>query len=95
MKTVTLTKDLRPWRAGDDIHVEDDVAKSLIASKEAKSMRPFSPTGYQTREMSADENAGRQNYRIKAVESGFRAFSAKLAVSLAAPSLPKKQKAKA
>ena len=43
MKTVTLTRDMRPWRDGDDIHVPDDVAGTLIAAGEARDARPFPP----------------------------------------------------
>ncbi|NSX96151.1 hypothetical protein [Agrobacterium vitis] len=86
-----MTADLRPWRAGDEIHVEDDLALKLIGTKEAKNMRPFRPQGYQTKVMSPEEGQGSQNYRVKAVASGFRDFSAKLSGKM--PSSKKKAKA--
>ena len=44
MKSIDLLTDLRPWHAGDTIHVEDDVAQRLVDAKEAENMRPFQPT---------------------------------------------------
>lgn len=41
MVTVTLTKDMRPWREGDDVHLADDAARRLIDSGEAKDPRTF------------------------------------------------------
>ncbi|MGV2188765.1 hypothetical protein ACQZ4Q_08115 [Agrobacterium vitis] len=65
MKTVTLTADLRPWRAGDDIHVEDDLAKRLVSSGEAKDMRPFQPAAsYETKVVEAEPAKAR--YKTKA-----------------------------
>lgn len=48
--TVTLTTDVRPWRAGDDIHVEKGLAEMLVERKEAVNLRPFAGVeGYQTK----------------------------------------------
>lgn len=43
MKTVDLTCDMRPWRAGDAIHLEDELADRLVATGEAENPRPFPP----------------------------------------------------
>lgn len=45
MKTVDLTKDMRPWREGDAVHLRDSLARELIKNGEAKNLRPFDPTG--------------------------------------------------
>jgi hypothetical protein len=45
MKTVDLTTDMRPWRAGDAVHVPSSVARDLVKNGEAKNLRPFDPTG--------------------------------------------------
>ena len=47
MKTVTLKHDLRPWRAGDDLHLEDALAEALVAAGDAENLRPFAPMGYE------------------------------------------------
>ncbi len=47
MMTVTLKNDMRPWRAGDDIHVSDALADALIAAGDAGDLRPFRPMGYE------------------------------------------------
>lgn len=41
MQTVTLTRDMRPWREGDSVPLPDDVAEALLATGEAKDARPF------------------------------------------------------
>lgn len=41
MKTVDLTRDMRPWRAGDSVHLPDDLAASLVSNGEAQNLRPF------------------------------------------------------
>ncbi len=41
MMTVTLNQDVRPWRAGDDVHLPDEAADALVASGEAGNKRPF------------------------------------------------------
>jgi hypothetical protein len=43
MRVVTLKRDMRPWRAGQDAVLPDDVAAKLIASGEATNQRPFPP----------------------------------------------------
>jgi hypothetical protein len=43
MLTVTLTKDMRPWRAGDEVPLPDALAEQLVAAGEATGARPFSP----------------------------------------------------
>lgn len=43
MKIVTLTRDMRPQRAGEDMVLPDDIAAKVIASGEAKNPRPFPP----------------------------------------------------
>lgn len=43
MRVVTMTRDLRPWRAGEDAFLPDEVAARLIESGDAKHMRPFPP----------------------------------------------------
>ncbi len=39
--TVTLLYDMRPWRAGDDIHVPQELADALLRNGEARDLRPF------------------------------------------------------
>lgn len=64
MFTVTLTQDVRPWRAGDDVHLPETVAKTLIDTGEAKDMRPFKPTPeYEDRAMQPGN--GRRGYKTK------------------------------
>ena len=41
MVTVTLTKDMRPWREGDPIHVSDTLARKLVDEGSAKDPRTF------------------------------------------------------
>lgn len=41
LKTVTLTQDMRPWRRGDDIHVDAALADALVKKGEAANPRPF------------------------------------------------------
>ena len=43
MKLVELTRDLRPWRAGDSALVPDAVADAMVKTGEAQSARPFPP----------------------------------------------------
>lgn len=43
MKTVDLTRDLRPWRQGDSVPLPDDLADRLVASGEARNPRPWPP----------------------------------------------------
>lgn len=61
MKTVTLTQDLRPWRAGDDVHLEDEVAARLVASGEAENLRAFRPA----KQRSMQAGSGPQGYHTK------------------------------
>ncbi len=43
MKIVTLTRDMRPWRAGDRPVIPDAVAERLVANGDATDPRPFPP----------------------------------------------------
>lgn len=43
MKTVTFTRDMRPWRKGDAVPVPDELADKLVASGEAENPQPFPP----------------------------------------------------
>ncbi len=43
MKLVELTRDLRPWCAGDSALVPDAVADAMVKAGEAQSARPFPP----------------------------------------------------
>ena len=46
--TVTLTQDVRPWRAGDKVHVEKGLADLLIERGEATDKETFQ-TEYMTK----------------------------------------------
>ena len=48
MKLVELTRDLRPWRAGDSALVPDMVADARMKAGEAHNARPFPPTAEAT-----------------------------------------------
>ncbi|ANM12052.1 hypothetical protein [Rhizobium sp. N324] len=65
MKTVTLTQDMRPWRDGDDIHVDDKLARSLVENGEAKDLRPFNPAGEKYEDRSMRAGGGKQGYKTK------------------------------
>jgi hypothetical protein len=41
MKIVTLTRDMRPWRAGDRPVVPDVLAEALITAGDAKDPQSF------------------------------------------------------
>lgn len=43
MRIVTLARDMRPHRAGDDRVLPDELAAALIASGDARDSRPFPP----------------------------------------------------
>jgi len=43
MLTVRLTRDMRPWRAGDTPPLPDDLARQLVAAGEAEDPRPYPP----------------------------------------------------
>ncbi len=43
MRIVQLTRDLRPWRKGEDAVLPDDLASRLLKSGEATNARPFPP----------------------------------------------------
>ena len=43
MLQVDLTRDLRPWRAGDSPVLQDDVARKLVETGEATNPRPWPP----------------------------------------------------
>ncbi len=43
MRIVTMTRDLRPWRSGEDAFVPDELAEKLIEAGDAKDSRPFPP----------------------------------------------------
>ncbi|MDO1582425.1 hypothetical protein [Rhizobium oryzicola] len=66
MKTVTLTQDLRPWRAGDDVHLEDVVAQQLVDNGEAENLRPFAPLGVPIEDRAMKPGDGKRGYRTKA-----------------------------
>lgn len=41
LTTVTLTRDLRPWRKGDHIHISPALADALVKKGDASNPRPF------------------------------------------------------
>lgn len=43
MKIVKLTKDLHPWREGQDAVLPDELATQVLKSGEATDPRPFPP----------------------------------------------------
>lgn len=43
MRMVKLTKDMRPWRAGDKVPLATDLADKLILSGEASDAGPWPP----------------------------------------------------
>jgi hypothetical protein len=43
MKIVKLTRDMRPWREGQDAVLPDDLADKLVKAGDAKDSRPFPP----------------------------------------------------
>ena len=43
MKLVELTRDLRPWRAGDSALVPDAVVDAMVNVGDAHNARPFPP----------------------------------------------------
>ncbi|HZP88650.1 MAG TPA: hypothetical protein VFB54_17710 [Burkholderiales bacterium] len=43
MKIVTLTRDMRPWRKGQDAVLSDELAKKLLKDGDAQNERPFPP----------------------------------------------------
>jgi hypothetical protein len=43
MKLVELTRDMRPWRAGDSALVSDALADAMVKAGEAHNARPFPP----------------------------------------------------
>ena len=43
MKLVELTRDLRPWRAGDSALVPDAVADAMVKAGDGHNARPFPP----------------------------------------------------
>lgn len=45
MRAVTMTKDMRPWRAGDRVPLPDDVADRLVSSGEASDPGPWPGSG--------------------------------------------------
>lgn len=51
MRAVTMTKDMRPWRAGDRIPLPDDVADRLVASGDASDPSPWPGDGAPFTEM--------------------------------------------
>jgi hypothetical protein len=44
MKIVKLTRDMRPWRAGDDAVLPDELAEKLLKLGEAQDPRPYPPS---------------------------------------------------
>lgn len=69
MYSVTLTNDVRPWRAGDTVHVPEGAADALINSGDGKDKRPFRPDGqvYEDRTMTAGD--GRKGYKTKGAQA--------------------------
>lgn len=65
MMTVTLNQDLRPWRAGDAIHIDDDLARKLVADGEARDMRPFNPSGQSYEDRAMRPGEGKRGYKTK------------------------------
>lgn len=61
MQTVTLTRDLRPWRAGDSVPLADDVAQKLVDAGEATNPRPF-PEGAKPEAAKAPSRLSRVGY---------------------------------
>lgn len=43
MKQVRFTKDMHPWRSGDDGVVPDALAEQLLKDKEVDNVRPYPP----------------------------------------------------
>ena len=43
MKIVRISRDMRPWRAGQDAVLSDELAEKLIKSGEAENPRPYPP----------------------------------------------------
>lgn len=43
MKIIKLTRDMHPWRKGDDAVVPDALAEQLVSKNEAEGVRPFPP----------------------------------------------------
>jgi hypothetical protein len=41
---VTLTRDMRPYGAGQELYLPDGIAAGLIATGEAENPRPWPPT---------------------------------------------------
>ncbi len=70
MKIVTFTRDMRPYQAGHEAYLPDDVADRLVAAGDATDPRVFPPRPeIQVRVQAADERPrvpGRaQTYRTK------------------------------
>jgi hypothetical protein len=42
-RIVRITRDMRPWSAGQDAVLPDDLAAKLIKSGEAENSRPYPP----------------------------------------------------
>jgi hypothetical protein len=43
MRIVKLSRDMRPWRAGQDAVVPDEVADKLVEAGDATDPRPYPP----------------------------------------------------
>lgn len=44
-KMVTITRDMRPWRAGDRVAIQDDeLVNKLVKDGEAKDPGPYPPS---------------------------------------------------
>jgi len=43
VKTVTFTRDMKPFRANEDRVLPDDVADQAVAAGDARDPRPFPP----------------------------------------------------
>jgi len=62
MISVTITRDMRPFRAGEVAHLDDDVARQLVRDGEATDPRSF-PVGEPV-DATSDAPASRR-YRTK------------------------------
>jgi hypothetical protein len=43
MKIVTIERNMRPWRAGQDAVLPDELADKLVKAGDAKDPRPYPP----------------------------------------------------
>lgn len=43
MRIVNMTRDMRPWRKGEDAVLPEDMAAKLVKDGDASNSRPFPP----------------------------------------------------